>query len=117
MPRKATIGNIAARPEPETRPLLTPRGVRLPWIFAAAAGVLSLVSCGETDRPRVRLATTTSARDTGLLDWVLPEVERKEGIRVSVIAVGTGQALELAKRGDADVVIVHDRPREDAVVA
>lgn len=97
--------------------MLTPRGARPPWILLAAAFTLSLVSCGDAERPRVRLATTTSARDTGLLEWVLPEVERKEGIRVSVVAVGTGQALELARRGDADFVIVHDRPREDAFIA
>jgi tungstate transport system substrate-binding protein len=71
--------------------------------------------CGR-DTPRVRLATTTSARDTGLLDWVLPEAERRTGVRVSVIAVGSGQALALARRGDADVVLVHDRPAEDAFV-
>jgi tungstate transport system substrate-binding protein len=94
-----------------------PFRVRLPWVLAATALAATLVSCGEKGLPRVRLATTTSARDTGLLDWVLPEVERREGIRVSVVAVGTGQALELAKRGDADFVIVHDRPREDAFVA
>ena len=93
------------------------RGLPLPWVLAAAILAGSLVGCGDGERPRVRLATTTSARDTGLLDWVLPEVERREGVRVSVVAVGTGQALELARRGDADFVIVHDRPREDAFVA
>jgi tungstate transport system substrate-binding protein len=77
---------------------------------------LLLGACGSKETPRVRLATTTSARDTGLLDWVLPEVEKRHGVRVSVVAVGTGQALELARRGDVDLVIVHDRPREDAFV-
>jgi tungstate transport system substrate-binding protein len=72
--------------------------------------------CGRDDRPRVRLATTTSPRDSGLLDWLLPEIERRTGMRVSVIAVGTGQVLELARRGDADLVLVHDRAREDAFV-
>lgn len=77
---------------------------------------LSSGACGKEDASRVRLATTTSARDTGLLDWVLPEVEKRAGIRVSVVAVGTGQALELARRGDADLVLVHDRPQEDQFV-
>jgi tungstate transport system substrate-binding protein len=64
----------------------------------------------------VRLATTTSARDTGLLDWVMPELEERTGVRLSVVAVGTGQALELGRRGDADLILVHDRPREDGYV-
>jgi tungstate transport system substrate-binding protein len=82
----------------------------------ALLSALLLAACGAEEASRVRLATTTSARDTGLLDWVLPEAERRYGVRVSVVAVGTGQALELARRGDADLVIVHDRPREDAFV-
>src|SRR5262245_47744550 len=92
-----------------TRLLLS---VSLLGAFAAAA---TLSSCGAEDKAtkRVRLATTTSARDTGLLDSVFPEVEKRHGIQVSVSAVGTGQALKLAQDGNADFVIVHDRPRED----
>jgi tungstate transport system substrate-binding protein len=78
---------------------------------------VALAACGRDDPPRIRLATTTSARDTGLLDFVLPEAERRAGAKISVVAVGTGQALALGKRGDADLVIVHDRPAEDAFVA
>jgi tungstate transport system substrate-binding protein len=83
-------------------------------LLAFAATLLA--SCGgDAKEPvRLRLATTTSARDTGLLEWLLPEIEKRENLKVLVTAVGTGQALELAKRGDADFVIVHDRPREDA---
>ena len=55
----------------------------------------------------VTLSTTTSVQDTGLLDALLPDFERQTGIDVKVIAVGTGQALELARRGDADVALVH----------
>jgi tungstate transport system substrate-binding protein len=92
--------------------------MRRPVLAALAAAflVLAAAGCGARDVPRLRLATTTSARDSGLLDWVLPEIERKEGVRVAVIAVGTGQALEIARRGDADLVLVHDRPKEDAFV-
>jgi len=57
-------------------------------------------------RPVV-LATTTSTYDSGLLDHLLPEFERRSEIDVKVVAVGTGQALALARRGDADVVLVH----------
>jgi len=91
--------------------------------LAGLVAAQALAACGadagggRASAPaRLRLATTTSARDTGLLEWVLPEVERRENLKVSVAAVGTGQALELARRGDADFVIVHDRAGEDAFV-
>jgi tungstate transport system substrate-binding protein len=66
---------------------------------------------------RLVLATTTSTQDSGLLDMILPDFETRYGADVEVIAVGTGQALELGKNGDADVVLVHARKQEDAFVA
>jgi tungstate transport system substrate-binding protein len=60
------------------------------------------------------LATTTSTADSGLLDYILPDFEAKTGVKVDVIAVGTGQALELGVNGDADVLLVHARASEDA---
>ena len=63
------------------------------------------------------LATTTSTNDSGLLDFILPVFEEETGIGVDVIAVGTGQALELGTNGDADVLLVHARAREDAFMA
>lgn len=66
---------------------------------------------------RLVLATTTSTQDSGLLDVILPDFEARYGADVEVIAVGTGQALELGKNGDADVVLVHARKQEDAFVA
>ena len=69
-------------------------------------------------QPRaLRLATTTSTADTGLLDSILPEFERRCACRVDVIAVGTGQALELGRRGDVDVLLVHARQAEFTFVA
>jgi len=65
----------------------------------------------------LRLATTTSTADSGLLDAILPDFEAKYNARVDVVAVGTGQALELGTKGDADVVLVHARSREDKFVA
>lgn len=64
----------------------------------------------------IRLATTTSTHNSGLLDELLPPFEEREGIEVQVIPVGTGQALALGKRGDADLVLVHAREREDAFI-
>ena len=55
----------------------------------------------------VILTTTTSTRDAGLLDTLIPVFERRSGYHVTVIAVGSGQALELGRRGDADVVLAH----------
>jgi tungstate transport system substrate-binding protein len=63
------------------------------------------------------LATTTSTEDSGLLDYLLPGFEEEFGVKVSVIAVGTGQALELGQNGDADVLLVHARAREDEFMA
>lgn len=63
------------------------------------------------------LASTTSTEQSGLLDWLLPQFARATGIIVRVVAVGTGQALQLAERGDADAVLVHDRAGEDRLVA
>jgi tungstate transport system substrate-binding protein len=62
------------------------------------------------------LATTTSTRDAGLLDTLLPVFERRTGYRVRVVAVGSGQALALARRGDAEVVLSHAPEAERALV-
>ena len=59
------------------------------------------------------LATTTSTQDSGLLDFILPDFERDFNTRVDVIAVGTGQALQLGQDGNADVLLVHARAKED----
>ncbi len=66
---------------------------------------------------RLRLATTTSTANSGLLAWLLAPFEAREGLRVQVIAVGTGQALALGRRGDCDLVMVHARAEEDAFLA
>jgi tungstate transport system substrate-binding protein len=71
----------------------------------------------EAQQDRVRLATTTSTENSGLLDYLLPEFTQAYGIPVDVVAVGTGAALELGRNGDADLVMVHARNLEDQFVA
>lgn len=66
---------------------------------------------------RLRLATTTSTENSGLLAHLLPAFERRFGIPVDVVAVGSGQALKLAENGDADVVLTHAPALEEAFVA
>ncbi len=82
--------------------------------------MLLAASCagGNSDEARVlRLATTTSTNDSGLLDALLPAFEAEHNARVDVVAVGTGQAIALGEAGDTDVILVHARAREDAFVA
>jgi len=89
--------------------------------FALAPVIaLGLLGCGpDSNAPgaTIVLASTTSTRDSGLLDEILPRFAAETGITVNVVAVGTGRALDLARRGDADALLVHDRPSEEAFVA
>ena len=70
-----------------------------------------------TSAEYITLASTTSTRDTGLLSSILPIFTKGSGIRVRVVAVGTGQAIKIAKNGDADVLLVHDKKSEHSFVA
>ncbi len=69
------------------------------------------------EKPILRLATTTSTADSGLLDFILPDFEQEFRATVDVIATGTGQALALGSRGDVDVLLVHDCAGEERFVA
>ena len=89
-----------------------------------ACTALVLVGCSkkpgtpsEASEPALRLAVTTSAANSGLLDMLLPIFEKKHGVQVEVIAKGSGMALSLAREGKADVVLVHARVLEDAFIA
>jgi tungstate transport system substrate-binding protein len=77
--------------------------------------VATLTLAGED--PVVRMATTTSTENSGLLAVIQPAYEQALDIKVHVIAVGTGKALELGRRGDVDVVLVHAKTAEEAFVA
>jgi tungstate transport system substrate-binding protein len=69
------------------------------------------------DKNVIRLATTTSTANTGLLDYLLPKFEQTCSCKVQYVAVGTGKALKLGEDGNVDVVLVHARPAEDKFVA
>jgi tungstate transport system substrate-binding protein len=73
---------------------------------------LSLVPSSSAGIIRIRCASTTSTQNSGLFDFILPLFEKKTGIKVDVVAVGTGAAIEIGKRGDADVVFVHAKEQE-----
>src|SRR6186997_56445 len=81
----------------------------------AAAAVLSGAPVSAQDKSIV-VSSTTSTQDSGLFGYILPVFKSKTGIDVKVIAQGTGQALDTARRGNADVVFVHARPQEEKFV-
>lgn len=87
------------------------------------AGLAVLLACIVTpasmaaDPGTLRLATTTSTENSGLLKIILPKFEAASGLKVHVISVGTGKAMKLGENGDVDVILVHSRPDEDRFVA
>lgn len=86
---------------------------------AAPAGApgTSATSAAMSSSRTLTLATTTSTQDSGLLDAILPKFRESSGIEVKVVAVGSGQAMELGRRGDADVLLVHSPAAEEKFVA
>lgn len=85
-------------------------------LFAGA--LAALVALPAAAQPKsIVVASTTSTEQSGLFGHILPMFTQKTGIQVKVVALGTGQALDVGRRGDADVVFVHDRPAEDRFVA
>ena len=89
---------------------------RLIVAFAAACAGLAALTAPAQDKSIV-VASTTSTEQSGLFGHLLPAFTKTTGIAVKVVALGTGQALDVGKRGDADVVFVHDRAAEDKYVA
>jgi tungstate transport system substrate-binding protein len=94
---------------------------KAPWLgplfVFTLLSLVSLSACRSARQVTLRLATTTSTYDSGLLDIILPEFEAIHDVQVEVIAVGTGQALALGERGDVDVLLVHDPLREEAFIS
>lgn len=107
-----TAAPPAAAPEPTAvPPAQAPEPTKAPEPTAAT-------EAPKAHEPaRLILATTTSTADSGLLDYILPDFEKLTNSKVDVIAVGTGQAIEIGSKGDADVLLVHSRKAEDKFVA
>ena len=87
------------------------------WVLLSALFLTMLPASASAQRSPVILSTTTSTQDSGLLDVLVPLFEQKTGYTVKTIAVGTGQALALAARGEADVVLAHAPSLEKKYVA
>jgi tungstate transport system substrate-binding protein len=81
-------------------------------IFLFMLFMVFLTKVVSAEEVRIRCASTTSTQNSGLFDYILPVFEKKTGIKVDVVAVGTGAAIEIGKRGDADMVFVHAKEQE-----
>ena len=82
-------------------------------LIIAVTASLAFGSCAYAQDKSIVVASTTSTQDSGLFGHILPMFKAKTGIDVKVVAQGTGQALDTARRGDADVVFVHAKPAEE----
>jgi tungstate transport system substrate-binding protein len=85
--------------------------------FAAVLSALGLCVSIGVKAETIVMASTTSTEQSGLFPYLLPEFKKATGVDVKVVAVGTGQAIDLGRRGDADVLFVHDQVAEEKVVA
>ena len=88
-------------------------------LFCSALSSLALMAAtaSQAQERFITVSSTTSTEQSGLFGHLLPLFEKASGIKVRVVALGTGQALDLARRGDADVVFVHDRAAEEKFIA
>ncbi|HEY2815593.1 MAG TPA: extracellular solute-binding protein [Casimicrobiaceae bacterium] len=86
-------------------------------LVSMAFAALCALPLARAQEKFILVASTTSTEQSGLFSHLLPAFEKDTGIKVRVVAVGTGQALDIGRRGDADVVFVHDRAAEDKFIA
>jgi tungstate transport system substrate-binding protein len=91
--------------------------VTFPSRRAACAVLLCLFAGAAAAQSAITIASTTSTEQSGLFAHLLPAFRQATGIDTKVVAVGTGQAIDMARRGDADVLFVHDQPAEEKFVA
>jgi tungstate transport system substrate-binding protein len=90
--------------------------VRTTIASAIAGTLLATTPAAFAQDKSIVVASTTSTRDSGLFDHILPMFEKKTGIKVKVVAQGTGKALDTGRRGDADVLFVHAKAQEEKFV-
>ncbi len=84
--------------------------------ISALVAILMNSSQAFAQEKSIVVSSTTSTEQSGLFEFMLPIFKMKTGINVKIVAVGTGQALDIGRRGDADVVFVHDKPAEEKFV-
>lgn len=87
------------------------------FAFPALIAATLLAPIAHAQDKFIMMASTTSTEQSGLFKHLLPQFTKATGINVRVVAVGTGQALDMARRGDADILFVHDQPAEEKFVA
>jgi len=87
------------------------------WVAKALLAGAALALAGAAFAETITMASTTSTEQSGLFGFLLPAFKKATGIDVKVVAVGTGQAIDIARRGDADVLFVHDQAAEEKFVA
>ena len=90
---------------------------RIALAAAALAGLAALAPAAQAQDKFIVMSSTTSTEQSGLFGHILPEFTKATGIQVRVVAQGTGQALDMGRRGDADIVFVHDQVAEEKFVA
>jgi len=86
-------------------------------VLSGSSPLAPFPPAAAADAPFITVASTTSTEQSGLFGHLLPQFEKASGIKVRVVALGTGQALDVARRGDADVVFVHARKAEEKFLA
>ena len=92
-------------------------GVPVQAVLLAAIGVAIWSASGGVQAQTLVMASTTSTEQSGLFAHLLPAFKKASGLDVKVVALGTGQALDMGRRGDADVLFVHDQEAEEKIVA
>ena len=93
------------------------RGALAALLVAASAALTAFAPPAQAQDKYIVMASTTSTEQSGLFPHLLPAFKKASGIDVRVVAVGTGQALDMGRRGDADIVFVHDQAAEEKFVA
>ncbi len=99
---------------PSSSPSASPSGS--PSSSPSQSGSPSPSPSQSPEKSTIILATTTSTQDSGLLDYLLPELQKDTGIEARVVAVGSGKAIQMGKDGEADVLLVHAREDEDKFI-